>query len=883
MSNFNPYDLSLPPVNYGMSSAALPPISQEFVRPSLRETRRPATSAGILQRQSGQNGSFPILSADSGFGQGVNTGLGATLASGLDPSTLSGTQVNATATPNSTTTATATVTPSPSSGPTQQQQQQLQQQHLHQQQRQHQHQQQQQAKMMMMHAMARRTSDNDFSGVFAHTVDGPNLTSNSHTNSSSANFVVDPADFRRHSGGTYSSGQMHPAMEAYLASATRTITPTSVNRGPNARPTTSSGIMMQNSPMGAAAGYSRPPTAGGILNRPGKPPGSAGKGSVRFDAPLAPHPPSSQQQQTLAPGRNITQTHQAVPMSHQPSSNGSDHLPATLLNNRRKSEPFSKHVASQINLPSHAKLYQDLGLSSLLAAQNQPPFVFNNQSPFQDFRISPTDTDAFSQKTPIFAYNPVAPAVTADSASLNGSGTNGNVSVNSHGLNNGYSSDPVIGLVTDPRGSSLSQSSYQIFDAVGAPISNAYPQFAADYKFGDAPPQSTTATTGVPASGPVMQTGRSDASFASSIMLPDNSFGARVPEGELMCGMDSWVSRGSVLNIFNISLVSSFFFLFLLFFPSFPLPPSPPWTSTPYHASARNNSTSTTSSRHPGGYDLSRDSISSDVAFGDYRKDSSEYGASVGIGGGGHGINSGQPESSSDPNMSGGEGTFNYSHDPSSGPMHKKRPRRKFDQIERLYLCGFEGCEKSYGTLNHLNAHVYMQKHGVKRRPEEFKEIRKAWRKRKKEEARMAAEGNMANANVNGLFHNGKNGNKANNVNMNGNGNRSGILNGDKLNGVTNGGGLQHQSHPSHHHPSRPLNHHANQNQNQNQPISHLVTLPGPPPPSSYIQTHAHHTHAAPAHVHPAGYYHPQSQSIPQQAPTTFPSSWQEQTQWLAH
>lgn len=53
-----------------------------------------------------------------------------------------------------------------------------------------------------------------------------------------------------------------------------------------------------------------------------------------------------------------------------------------------------------------------------------------------------------------------------------------------------------------------------------------------------------------------------------------------------------------------------------------------------------------------------------------------------------------------------------------SGPVHKKRPRRKFDQIERLYLCGYEGCNKSYGTLNHLNAHVSMQKHGDKRRPE---------------------------------------------------------------------------------------------------------------------------------------------------------------------
>lgn len=47
----------------------------------------------------------------------------------------------------------------------------------------------------------------------------------------------------------------------------------------------------------------------------------------------------------------------------------------------------------------------------------------------------------------------------------------------------------------------------------------------------------------------------------------------------------------------------------------------------------------------------------------------------------------------------------------------KKRPRRRYDEIERLYTCGWQGCAKSYGTLNHLNAHVSMQKHGEKRSP----------------------------------------------------------------------------------------------------------------------------------------------------------------------
>lgn len=54
-------------------------------------------------------------------------------------------------------------------------------------------------------------------------------------------------------------------------------------------------------------------------------------------------------------------------------------------------------------------------------------------------------------------------------------------------------------------------------------------------------------------------------------------------------------------------------------------------------------------------------------------------------------------------------------HQTSGGP--RKRPRRRYDEIERLYACNWPGCQKSYGTLNHLNAHVAMQKHGPKRSP----------------------------------------------------------------------------------------------------------------------------------------------------------------------
>ncbi|ORX39227.1 hypothetical protein BD324DRAFT_618896 [Kockovaella imperatae] len=84
---------------------------------------------------------------------------------------------------------------------------------------------------------------------------------------------------------------------------------------------------------------------------------------------------------------------------------------------------------------------------------------------------------------------------------------------------------------------------------------------------------------------------------------------------------------------------------------------------------------------------------------------------------------------------------------PLGGPTPKKRPRRRYDEIERLYLCGWNGCEKSYGTLNHLNAHVAMQKHGEKRLPSEFKDMRKQWRKKKRDQAAAVANAQYMSAN----------------------------------------------------------------------------------------------------------------------------------------
>ncbi|KAG6886233.1 hypothetical protein C0993_010795 [Termitomyces sp. T159_Od127] len=84
------------------------------------------------------------------------------------------------------------------------------------------------------------------------------------------------------------------------------------------------------------------------------------------------------------------------------------------------------------------------------------------------------------------------------------------------------------------------------------------------------------------------------------------------------------------------------------------------------------------------------------------------------------------------PDNAGDNSNKTYSFVALPGNTVKKRPRRRYDEIERLYQCSWPDCNKAYGTLNHLNAHVTMQKHGPKRQPSEFKELRKQWRKAKK-------------------------------------------------------------------------------------------------------------------------------------------------------
>lgn len=49
-----------------------------------------------------------------------------------------------------------------------------------------------------------------------------------------------------------------------------------------------------------------------------------------------------------------------------------------------------------------------------------------------------------------------------------------------------------------------------------------------------------------------------------------------------------------------------------------------------------------------------------------------------------------------------------------------KRPRRRFHEVERKFPCTHPGCDKAYGALNHLNAHIVSRGHGIRRKAREF-------------------------------------------------------------------------------------------------------------------------------------------------------------------
>ena len=49
-----------------------------------------------------------------------------------------------------------------------------------------------------------------------------------------------------------------------------------------------------------------------------------------------------------------------------------------------------------------------------------------------------------------------------------------------------------------------------------------------------------------------------------------------------------------------------------------------------------------------------------------------------------------------------------------------RRYRRRYLEIVRLYLCLFPGCDKLYGSLNHLNTHIVTKKHGHRKLKADF-------------------------------------------------------------------------------------------------------------------------------------------------------------------
>ena len=50
----------------------------------------------------------------------------------------------------------------------------------------------------------------------------------------------------------------------------------------------------------------------------------------------------------------------------------------------------------------------------------------------------------------------------------------------------------------------------------------------------------------------------------------------------------------------------------------------------------------------------------------------------------------------------------------------RRRVRRRYNQILRKFSCTFPQCNKSYGSLNHLNAHIVTKKHGKRKSRADF-------------------------------------------------------------------------------------------------------------------------------------------------------------------
>ncbi|KAJ9476442.1 putative zinc finger protein, partial [Pseudozyma hubeiensis] len=65
-----------------------------------------------------------------------------------------------------------------------------------------------------------------------------------------------------------------------------------------------------------------------------------------------------------------------------------------------------------------------------------------------------------------------------------------------------------------------------------------------------------------------------------------------------------------------------------------------------------------------------------------------------------------------------------------SEAIRRIRRRRKSEEVDRKYRCDFDGCDKAYGTLNHLNTHRATNEHGPRLNAVGYRRAYAEWERR---------------------------------------------------------------------------------------------------------------------------------------------------------
>lgn len=67
-------------------------------------------------------------------------------------------------------------------------------------------------------------------------------------------------------------------------------------------------------------------------------------------------------------------------------------------------------------------------------------------------------------------------------------------------------------------------------------------------------------------------------------------------------------------------------------------------------------------------------------------------------------------------------------HSGTSDMSNKRiRPRRRPDEMERLYACREKGCTKAYESISHLNTHIKRKGHGRPLTKSDFTAVKKLY------------------------------------------------------------------------------------------------------------------------------------------------------------